>query len=349
MNNVLAAFELWTLILAGAASTVAVLMILALVIERIGLSINDAWTDRVTRHYTPIIDRALAGDPDALRALTDAPGRHRVTIVRLAVLPLIDDRNPARIAAVRGIVDAMNMIPFADRMLRSRWWWRRAIALRALGLLQVTDRTAAIVAALDDASPEVRNTALDALADMQNPAALPAIVVRLHDRSLHRGRRVAALTSFGSRCEGFLLDLASVDPVHRLNYARALSVCGSAGSRPVLREWARDGRVEVRAAALATLGRVGLDEPSAAVAMAALEDPDQTVRVAAAAALAGWAGAAPTLARHLDDAWPVAWHAARSLRAMDREGRAELEARSHRPDLSGALARQMLWEAGTRP
>ena len=349
MNDAVATFELGTLILTGVASTVAVLMILALVIERIGLSINDAWTHRVTRHYIPIIDRALAGDPDAVRALAGSPGRHHVTIARLLVLPLIGDRRPARIAAVRGIIQAMTLIPFADRLLRSRWWWRRALALRVLGLLQVTDRTAAIVAALDDANPEVRNTALDALADMQNPAALPAIVVRLHDTSLHRGRRAAAFAAFGPRCEELLLDLARVDPDHRANYARALSICGSASARPSLCEWAQDRRADVRAAALEALGRIGLDEPSAVVAMATLDDGDQAVRAAAAAALAGWTGAAASLAPHLDDAWPVAWHAARSLRAMDGDGRAALEAWSHHPGLSGALARQMLWEAGTGP
>ena len=349
MNDAVAGFELGALLLAGAASTVAVLMILALVVERIGLSINDAWTDGVTRHYTPIVDRALAGDQEAVRVLAGSPGRHHVTIARLLLLPLVDDRHPARIAAAREIIRAMSLLPFADRLLRSPWWWRRAVGVRALGLLQVTDRTAAIVGALDDGDPVVRNTALDALADMQNPAALPAIVVRLHDASLHRGRRAAALTSFGPRCEEFLLDLARVDPAHRVNYARALSLCGAAGSRAVLCEWSREDRADVRAAALEALGRIGLDELSAGVAIAALDDHEPTVRAAAAAALAGWTRAAPSLARHLDDAWPVAWHAAHSLRAMDREGRAELEARSQRPDLAGALARQMLWEAGTRP
>ena len=343
-----ATFELGALVLVGVATTIAVTITLGVVVERIGLAIHDARIDRLNRYYLPFVQRALAGDLQALKVLADSPTRHHVPIARLLLLPLVEDRQPVEIAATREIIQAMNLIPFADRLLRSPWWWRRAVAVRSLGLLQVTGHTAAVVEALDDSNLEVRNTALDALADMQNPAALPAIVVRLHDTSLHRGRRAAALTSFGTRCEDFLLDLAAVDQAHRTNYARALSICGSARSRPVLCEWARQGQAELQRAAIAALGRIGLDPPSAAVAVAALESDDAAVRAAAAEALEGWTGAARELGRHLDDAWPVALRAARSLRAMNAEGLAELESRSHRQDLSGALARQMLWEPGAR-
>ena len=348
VSQAAATFEQGALVLVGVATTIAAAMTLGLVIERIGLAIHDGRIDRLNRYYRPFVQRALAGDPQALEVLAASPARHHVTIARLLLLPLVEGRRPTDITAARKIIQAMNLIPFATRLLRSPWWWRRAVGVRSLGLLQVTDQTAAVVGALDDSNLEVRNTALDALADMQNPAALPAIVVRLHDASLHRGRRAAALTSYGSRGEEFLLDLATVDQVHRPNYARALSICGSARSRPVLCEWARDGQPELQHAAIAALGRIGLDPPSAAVAVSALESPDAAVRAAAAEALEGWTGAARELGRHLDDAWPVALHAARSLRAMNDEGRAELESRSHRQDLSGALARQMLWEPGAR-
>jgi hypothetical protein len=67
----------------------------------------------------------------------------------------------------------------------------------------------------------------------------------------------------------------------------------------------------------------------------------------AARALRGWTGAviaAPHLARHLDDEWPVALQAARSLESMGESGLAELRGCSSRPDLAGVLAQQMLWE-----
>ena len=69
----------------------------------------------------------------------------------------------------------------------------------------------------------------------------------------------------------------------------------------------------------------------------------------AAYALHGWDGPgdAPShLAQHLGDAWLVAVQAAQSLRAMDPDGLSQLRASASRPDLAGALARQMLWEVG---
>ena len=221
------------------------------------------------------------------------------------------------------------------------------MALRALGAMQAADHTGAIVAALDDSNNDVRNTALDALADMQNPASLPAIVVRLHDASLHRARRGAVLAAFGRQCEPFLLDLAAVDPEHRLNYALALGICGTAAARPILCEWSGDARAAVRAAAMEALSRIGVDRASVPFAIAALEDGDATVRAMAAAALHGCADrdTAASLARHLDDTWAVAVRAARSLQTMEAAGRAELEARATGDGLPALLARQMLWEA----
>jgi HEAT repeat protein len=266
-------------------------------------------------------------------------------IGRLLITPLIGADDPRRIARTREIARALSMVPIADRYLRSFLWWRRALALRALGLTRATDHTANMVAALDDSNADVRGAALDALADVQNPAALPAIVVRLHDLSQQRGRRAAALAAFGSQCEPFLLELAQVDPEHRLNYARTIAILGTERSRAVLCEWAKDERAEVRTAVFGAFERVGLDERSARLAINALENDDVAVRANAAGALRGWIDAARPLARHLDDHWPVAVQAARSLQSMGEAGRIELESRVARSDLSGTLARQMLWEA----
>lgn len=208
-----------------------------------------------------------------------------------------------------------------------------------------------IVAALDDENFEVRNAALDALADVGDPEALPAIVARVHDVTLQRGRRAAALTAFGTRCEGLLLDFAQVDAENRVIYTKALAICGTARSRPLLCEWTGDVRTEVRTGAFEALARVGLDQSAASLALAALDSRDVTVRKAAAAALHGWTGpgdGASRLARHLDDTWPVAVQAARSLQSMSEAGRIQLEIRATQSDLAGVLARQMLWETEVR-
>src|SRR5262249_44346942 len=255
---------LWAGVALAAAATTIV------IVQRVALSAHEAGLRRLERQYRLVIERALHGDAGAVASLVGCHARERLPLARLLIVPGLEDRDPQRIDATRAIVRAMAILPIADRYLRSPWWWRRATALRALGLMQVTERSSQIVAALDDGNAEVRNAALDALADLRNPATLQAIVVRLHDSSLHRGRRVEALAAFGPQCEAFVLDLAAADPEHRLNYARALAICGTARSRPSLCAWTSDARVEVRAAAFEALARVGLDDAAASFAIAAL-------------------------------------------------------------------------------
>ena len=335
----------------GAGVGIAVAMAMAVIVQRLALVVDDARVRRLKRQYGPLIDRALAGDAAARDQLGRSPSRYRIALARLLLFPLVDDRNPDRIAATRTIMRAMRLVALAERWLRSRWWWRRAVALQALGLIEFKDRVREMVASHDDATPEVGNAALDALADLHDPATLQAIVVRLHDTTLQRGRRAAALMAFGPQCEEFLIELSRVDPDHRLNYGKALGVMGTARSRPILREWTPDPRRPVRAAAIEALGRIGLDDHIAPLVIAALNSDDADVRAMAAGALKGWtadAAAAAELARHLDDDWPVALRAARTLQSMGGAGRHALEAQAERTDLAGVLARQMLWEAGAR-
>jgi len=331
---------MWTSVVLAAAMTIAV------VAERALVALQQLREHRIERRYHPLVQRALDGDDQARHALAASPSRHRVAIAWLLIGPLIDDRAPERVERTRAIATVISLVPLADRYLRSWWWWRRALALRALGLVQMRDRATAIIAALDDANTDVRAAALDALTDLEDPATLPAIVVRLHDGSLHGGRRAAALAAFGPRCEEFLLDLADVDPDNRAAYARALAICGTERSRPTLARWTALPRPELQAAAFEALSNVGLDESTAWCAMAALESADAAVRAMAARALHGWTGsgdAATRLAAHLDDEWPVAVNAARSLRSLGARGQLELQAAAGRADLPGMLAREMLW------
>ena len=331
------------------AVVVAATMAAAVVVERAAFGVQQARSRRLAQRYRPLIQRALAGDEPARGELVAGPARHRLALAWLLIEPLIEDRDPERIAGTRAIAQAISVLELADRYLRSRLWWRRALALRALGLAQARDHTPRLIAALDDSHPDVRAAALDGLTDMHDPRALQAIVVRLHDTSLHRGRRGAALKAFGSDCEPFLLEWSEVDPANRLNYIHALAICGTARSRPALCRWTRDARVEVRATAFEALGYLGLDEDSARVAMSGLESDDSQVRAMAAYALHGWQGpgdAAARLALRLDDTWAVAVRAARTLRSMGQAGVVELQARAPRQDLAGLLARQMLWQAG---
>jgi HEAT repeat protein len=327
---------------------VAAAMAAIVIVTRLGLIAHERFLRRLKARYGPRIEDALGGDAGALDSLVRSPSRYRLELARLLIFPLVVDRNPDRIAATRDIIRAMSLLPLADRWLESRRWWRRVPALQTFGLLQFADRAPQIIAALDDDNDVVRSAALDALADLHDPTTLQAIVVRLHDASLQRGRRAAALAAFGSQCEGFLLELGRVDPEHRLNYAKALAICGTARSRPSLCAWSEDAREPVRAAAFEALARVGLDDYAAALAIAALDSSDVHERAMAAAALHGWTDAGDAssrLARHLGDAWPVAVRAAHALQSMGPAGRAALEPYSAHADQAGVLARQMLWEA----
>jgi HEAT repeat protein len=257
-----------------------------------------------------------------------SPSRYRLELARLLIFPLVEDRSPDRIAATRDIVGAMSLVPLADRWLRSHRWWRRVPALHAFGLLQFADRARQLVAALDDHNVEVRNAALDALADLRHPATLPAIVVRLHDTSLQRGRM-------------------SIQRIVSITPRRWPSVAPRGHERSCANGRRTDPREGVRAATFEALARTGLDDREAALAIAALDSRDVQEREMAAAALTGWRGDShgpSQLARHLSDAWPVAVRAARALQSMGPAGRAALDAYTAHADQAGVLARQMLWE-----
>ena len=351
MNPLLLEFDRLAPVMVWAAIALALAMLAAVIVERAAYAVLQARGRRLIQHYAPLVQRALADDEAARRELLASPVRHRVAIARLLIAPLIGDRDASRITRTRAIAQAMSLLQIADRYLRSLMWWRRALALRALGLIQAHDHAAQLIAALDDGHSDVRAAAMDGLTDLQDQASVQAIVVRLHDTSLHRGRRGAALKAFGSGCEPMLLEMSKVDPENRLNYTHALAICGTSRSRAVLCRWTHDPRVEVRAAAFEALAYVGLDDDSARVAVEGLESDDAPVRAMAAFALRGWQGsgdAAARLAMHLDDTWAVAVRAARTLQSMGDAGFVELQARAARSDLVGLLARQMLWQREAR-
>jgi hypothetical protein len=171
----------------------ALAMLSTVVLERALSALRQGRRHSLERRFMPVIDRALAGCAAAKRELAATPRRHRIMLFQLLIEPLVEDRDPHRVARTRIILRSMFVRRIADRHLRSWWWWRRATALRALGLIQVKHRTARIIAALDDPHPDVRAAALEALADLKDPASLRAIVARMNDASLPWERRVAAL------------------------------------------------------------------------------------------------------------------------------------------------------------
>jgi HEAT repeat protein len=320
---------------------------IAVAIERIEFARVRLRRRVVEARYLRVIRRALSGDAAAVDELAGSPARYRLELAAILIEPLIEDRDPVRIARTRAVIEAMAVVRVADAYLRSWWWWRRAVAIRVLGLIQMTDHTPQIIAALDDVNPDVRAAALDALRDLHSRDALNAIVVRFNDPTLHAGRRAAALMAYGGEAEPLILELGRLHEAERARYARALAWCGSARARGTLLEWTHDSRTEVQAAALEALARVGLDDRSAHRAAECLEHRDARVRATAAQALRGWQGSADTaaqLARHLDDVWTVAVRSAHALRSIRPDGVDALRRRAAQDGIAGTLARQMLWE-----
>src|SRR5881628_1957030 len=107
----------------------ALTMVVIVAIERAVSALLRARRRYVEERYGPLVRRVLSGDEAALAEIVAGPRRHRLTIAKLVMDPLIFDRDPVRIARTRAIVSALSIIPLADRYLRSWLWWRRAIAL----------------------------------------------------------------------------------------------------------------------------------------------------------------------------------------------------------------------------
>jgi HEAT repeat protein len=198
MIDLLAGAERFGFWMAWTGIILVVCMANAVIVGRLMSAFMEARLQHIEAMYQPFVARALRGDAAASKTLAASPWSHRVPIGWLLISPLIDDRDPDRIAATRDIAASLSLVTIAEQYMQSRWWWRRALALRALGLMQQRSHTDDILNGLDDPNSDVRGAALDALADLQDPATLPVIVTRLHDSSLHRGRRAALVSAFGA-------------------------------------------------------------------------------------------------------------------------------------------------------
>jgi hypothetical protein len=127
MTDLLVEFERLAPLMVWAAVVTALTMATAVVVERAAFGVQQALNRRLTERYRPLVQRALAGDETARRELLASPARHRLAIAWMLIEPLIEDRDPERIARTRAIAEAMSVFQLADRYLRSWMWWRRAL------------------------------------------------------------------------------------------------------------------------------------------------------------------------------------------------------------------------------
>jgi cyclophilin family peptidyl-prolyl cis-trans isomerase/HEAT repeat protein len=208
----------------------------------------------------------------------------------------------------------------------------RAVAARTLGKLKCNAATDALIHCLDDDDVHVVVNAARALGELQAKSAVNALGRVLTSHSSHHARAQAAmaLESIADKnardalSQG-LLDQSTMVRIHSI---RAMSVALKAKSEMYIEQMRSDGSRLVRAEAIESYGRAGLDAQAKQMGKIARDDRDPMMRVAAIRSLAKFKDASipPQLVPLLiDPDFTVAAAAA--------EGLAELQDRSAVPSL----------------
>ena len=264
---------------------------------------------------------ARLGSPDTQAAALDwiatgFAGRwSRVAAEEIGELDLTARLNVIQTLESRGLI-AKTL-----RDTRSRNKWTRAHALQLLGEIRVPASVPAVLKALEDRDPDVRNVAARALGRMKLQATDEALVGLLgrHDQAV--SARIAAMCiEIGTRTAPLLVrTLTGGSPKARFWAARILGEIKDGPAAPALAKALTDSEADVRSAAARALGTIA-DRSTAPPLEAALRDPIWYVRAHAAEALGkiGDAAMAPPLAEALGDrSW---WVRKNALDALVRLG-----------------------------
>lgn len=276
----------------------------------------------------PLRDWIVAGaHPDpVVRALRALPRDTAVGYVSLLARQTIPEAQRNELAmALRN----EPWVVLAVKRRRSRYWWRRLEAARALGIVGTVKDRAAVLELLRDEHPAVQiaaATALPRVADealfgqvMDEIFALPK-VTRTYLTGILRQKAAAAAVPLAHRIrtgEGAAELAAWIALAASLDDPRAIEAALKHATHP---------SAFVRRTVARALGRFA--GPDAARVLADLVgDGDPSVRAAAARSLGelGATGAVPLLAPLVGDpVWQVRLHAALSLAQLGERGRAAL-------------------------
>lgn len=258
----------------------------------------------------------------------------------IAATMLLERLRPASPAERAAILDALREAGAIDLLLRSthrRRPWRRALAIRTLGLLEAEEAVPELIQRVSDHSRYVREAAVRALGRIGDRRALPALAVLF----LQPGRAGAgivheALLGLGDAAEPvFREGLSSREATVRVTSCFGIgSVVAPDEARAELGRMLADPAAEVRAAACETLGRIP-SEPAPEPLALATRDLVPSVRRAAVSALGSYddPGSVPLLLAALDDPdRDVALRAGESLVRLGRLTGAGMEARAAMAD-----------------
>jgi hypothetical protein len=310
--------ELYTLIWLSTAwlAGVSLVLMFTLVLRRV-------YTDRRQRRYkahqnellTRLLDHLAADEPaDAAGLAANAKDARILNEVIEHLLRSVCGEERDRLVAV---LCSLGGVEKKLKTLRRGKEWERVAAATALRRFDQPEVVAALRAALDDPSPEVRGTAARALHDLGAidsaetlidklviEASLPPHALRDIFRKLSRGfcddllavlqsdvetARIVAIDALAHSGE-----LRVVDPLLRLisegskeitaNVFRALALLGDPRALPAVMSGLKDPAWEVRCQAALCAGRIGAVEAKGLLARL-LEDPIWWVRYRSAEAL----------------------------------------------------------------
>ncbi len=163
----------------------------------------------------------------------------------------------------------------------------RQAAAESLGRLGDPRAVDALSALLGDANVEVRRSAVEALGNIEDPKAIPALTRAAGDANPTVRREAAeALLSFDEPAAGepLIKLLGDSDPRVRLTAMEGLSHRGDRRALGPLSKLVKDPNVEIRARAVRALSRYR-DPAAQDGLLAALKDENAEVRAAAAAGL----------------------------------------------------------------
>ncbi|HEX7241509.1 MAG TPA: HEAT repeat domain-containing protein [Longimicrobiaceae bacterium] len=279
--------------------------------------------------------------PEEMRALRALPVRLRVRLV----VELASSVAGTQRTRLSRLAEEMGLTQSAERLCRSRLWWRR---LRGIRLLAAVDAGVdAVPPLLDDPHPVVRADAAEWAAAHPGPAVLGRLLAHLDDPS--------SLARFSVQDSLLRMGAAASEPLLRHLETRsgedarpALEVAaGLADVRffPVAVRLCGDADPAVRACAAELVGAIGGGEGTELLA-ALLDDPDAGVRAAATRALGAlrhWPAASGLALRLRDSAWIVRREAGLALRAVGSPGLLFLRRALDDPDPFAAdMARQVL-------
>jgi len=224
--------------------------------------------------------------------------------------------------ALRRLATRAGLLPKAERLCRSWFWSRRLFGAKICTL--VGHAAPAVRGLLADRHPSVRAQAVEWAVHAIDDALIGELLAMLGDRD---GRcRFAAqdtLVRVGhAAIEPLIRYLETADHDGVLGALEVALTMADARLLAPARALAVAPAADVRARAVALLGALG-SEDGLGIVVAALDDSQPAVRLAALRALAGLAHwpAAPAVARRLHDgAWDVRRQAALTLRAFGPPG-----------------------------